>query len=190
MEAGDLASHLHAQFRIQVRERLVEQEHIRLAHQSASQRDALLLPAREMPGLAVEQTAEAKQLRRLPDAGVDVGPRHAAELQPERHVLEHAHVRIQRVVLEHHGDVPVLRGDVVDDALADAHFAGRNRLEPGDHAEGRALATPGGADEHDKLSVRHREIHAVHGDSGPAPLLVYFPNPDECHLGHEHRSLA
>ena len=52
---------------------------------------------------------------------VDLVLRHLLQLEPERHVVEHGHVRIQRVVLEHHGDVALLRRHVVDDAVADAH---------------------------------------------------------------------
>ena len=41
------------------------------------------------------------------------------QLQRERHVLVHRHVRVERVVLEHHRDVAILGRDVVDHALAD-----------------------------------------------------------------------
>ena len=62
------------------------------------------------------------------------------QLQPERHVVEHAHVRIQRVVLEHHGDVAVARRHVVHHVAADPDLALGNLLEPRDHAQRRGLA--------------------------------------------------
>jgi hypothetical protein len=37
----------------------------------------------------------------------------------EGQVLLDGHVRVERVVLEHHGEVPVLRRQVVDHAVAD-----------------------------------------------------------------------
>ena len=46
-------------------------------------------------------------------------------LQAVGHVVVDAHVRIERVVLEHHGDVAVGRLDLVDDALADRDLARR-----------------------------------------------------------------
>jgi hypothetical protein len=52
------------------------------------------------------------------DALMDLLLGHLPQLQPERHVLVHRHVRVQGVVLKHHRDVAVLRRDVVDDALA------------------------------------------------------------------------
>ena len=54
---------------------------------------------------------------------VDLGLRRAAQLQREAHVGGHRHVRIERVVLEHHGDVALFGRDVVDDAVADADLA-------------------------------------------------------------------
>jgi hypothetical protein len=46
----DLDPHLDAQLGVEVRERLVEQEHLRLAHDGAPDGDALALAARERPG--------------------------------------------------------------------------------------------------------------------------------------------
>jgi hypothetical protein len=48
-----------------------------------------------------------------------------AELQAEGHVVVQAHVRIQRVALEHHRDAALRGRHVVDDAAADAQFARR-----------------------------------------------------------------
>jgi len=45
LQLDDLRSHLHAQRRIEVGERLVHQEHLRLAHDGAAEGDALALPA-------------------------------------------------------------------------------------------------------------------------------------------------
>ena len=59
-----LDAHLHAQLRVEVRQRLVEQEHRRLAHDRAAHRDALALAAGERARLAVEERAELEDLRR------------------------------------------------------------------------------------------------------------------------------
>ena len=40
-------------------------------------------------------------------------------LEAERHVVEHAHVRVERVVLEHHGDVAIHGGEIIDDMSVD-----------------------------------------------------------------------
>ena len=62
---------------------------------------------------------------RLLDPLLDVGLGDLAQLQPERDVVADRHVRIERVALEDHRDVAILRRDVVDDAVADPE--GRRR---------------------------------------------------------------
>ena len=157
----DLEAHLHAELRVEVRQRLVEQEHLRLADDRAAHRDALALAARELAGLALEQRTELEDAGRALHAGLDVGLRHAADLEPVGHVVVHAHVRVERVVLEHHRDVPVLGLERVDDRVADGDLAGGDRLEPRDHAQQRRLAAARGADDDDELAVGDLRVDAV-----------------------------
>ncbi len=84
-----------------------------------------------------------------------------ASSQAERHVVAHRHVRIQRVVLEHHRDVALFRQHVVDDASADRDLAGADLLEPGDHPQQRRLAAAGRADQHRELAVGDVDVDAV-----------------------------
>ena len=58
MQFGDLDPHLHAQLRVEVGQRLVEQEDLRVAHDGAADRHALALAARKLPGLALEERLE------------------------------------------------------------------------------------------------------------------------------------
>ena len=51
----ELDPHLHAQLGVEVAERLVEQEHLGIAHDGAAQRHALALAAGELARLAVQQ---------------------------------------------------------------------------------------------------------------------------------------
>ena len=51
-----------------------------------------------------------------------VGAR-AAQLEREAHIVGDGHVRIERVVLEHHRNVALFRLDIVDDAIADRNRA-------------------------------------------------------------------
>ena len=84
----------------------------------APERDALLLAARELARPAVEQRLDAGSWRRCARRPRS-RPRRPPVAQAERQVVVHAHVLIERVVLEHHGDVAVFRLQVVDDAVAD-----------------------------------------------------------------------
>ena len=64
LEPRDLGPHLHAQLRVEVRERLVHQERPRLAHDRPAHRDPLALPARERARPLAEHVPEAE--RRAP----------------------------------------------------------------------------------------------------------------------------
>ena len=90
------------------------------------------------------------------------GFRELPQPQAERHVLEHRHMRVERVVLEHHRDVPVLRRHVVDQLIADIDLARGGFFEPGDHPQGRALAAARGSDQHDELAVGDVEVDPLH----------------------------
>ena len=109
MQLLDLEAHLHAELRVEVGQRLVEQEHGGLADDRAAHRDALALAAGQLPRRAREQRLELEDVRGALDALGDVALGKAADAQPVRHVVEHAHVRVERVVLEHHRDVAILR---------------------------------------------------------------------------------
>ena len=66
--------------------------------------------------------------------------RHAGDVEPVGNVGENAHVREERVALEHHADVALGRRQPGDVAPGDDDAAARRRLEPGDHPERRRLA--------------------------------------------------
>ena len=114
-----LGAHLDPQLGVEVRERLVHEEDLRLADDRPSERDALALTARELLRLALQQASQAESLSGFLDAAVDLGLGPLAQLQTEGHVVVDRHVRIERVALEDHGDVAVFRRDVVDAAIAD-----------------------------------------------------------------------
>ena len=149
----DLAARLHAQLGVEVGERLVHQEHLRVAHERAAERDALLLAAGELARLAVQQRLELDRRRRAAHPRVDLVLRRLAPPQREREVVVDRHLRVQRVVLEDHRDVALARGDAVDHALADADLALGDRLEPGEHPQRGRLAGARRPDQHEELAV-------------------------------------
>ena len=58
MQFLDLGAHLHPQLGVEVRQRLVEQEHLRIAHDRAAHGDALALAARELARIAFQQCGQ------------------------------------------------------------------------------------------------------------------------------------
>ena len=163
LQLRDLGAHLHPELRVEVRQRLVHEERLRLAHDRAAHRDPLALAARERLRLAVQVLGQPEDLGGVVHPSGDLVLAHLPELQGERHVVVHGHVRVQGVVLEDHRDVAVLRRQVVHDPVPDAHRAARDLLEPGHHAQRRGLPAPGRPDEHHELAVGDVEVQARDG---------------------------
>jgi len=174
-------AHADPELRIEVRERLVHEERLRLAHDRAPHRDPLALATRQLGGLALEEIREPEELRDLVHPRADLGFRHAPHLQSVAEVLAHAHVRIERVALEDHRDVSVPRRQVGNVAPADLDLPCRDLLEAGDRAEQRRLSAPGWADERDELAVRNVERDVVDRHDVPREDLGDVP---KCDLGH------
>ena len=77
-------------------------------------------PPESWRGLRSSSSLEAERLRAALDAALDLGLRHLAQLEAEGDVVVDRHVRVERVVLEHHRDVALAAASsVVDDAVAD-----------------------------------------------------------------------
>ena len=189
MQRRQLAAHLAAEGGVQVRERLVEQEDARLAHDRATDRDALPLASRELARASVEQCRETERFRGDGNALDHLGIRAFPEAKRERHVLPDGHVRIERIALEDHRDVTVRGRHVVDHAPSDGERAAGDRLESGDHSQRRALAASGRADQHHELPGPDGEIDAMHGDDSSVIFLAYAVQLDRrgclrrcCHL--------
>jgi hypothetical protein len=104
-----------------------------------------------------------------------------AQFQAEGQILSHGHVRIQRVTLEHHRDVAILGGHVVDRASVDGERAVADRLQPRDHPQQRGLAAAGRPDQHQQFAVGHLETGAGHGN---VPVRVNLAKPIERHCRH------
>ena len=98
-------------------------------------------------------------------------------LHPESQVFRHCHVREEGIVLEDHGQVPVLRHDAVHRLAADAYDAPRGSLETGQHAQCRRLATPRRADHDEELTVFDLEVEVV--DGGRSLPLKSFVTPSK-----------
>src|SRR5688572_8269829 len=107
LETADLDPHLRAKSGVEVRQRLVEQKHLRLAYHGTPHRHALPLSAGKLLGLAIEQRLEPKDSARPCNAAIDLLPPDVLEPAPEREILSNRHVRIQPVVLEYDRDIAV-----------------------------------------------------------------------------------
>ena len=144
--------------RVEVGQRLVEQEQLGLLDQRAADRDALALAARQLRRACGRAAARSRAPARHRRSGAR-SRRSAtrALLQPERHVLAHAHVRVERVMLEHHRDAALARRQAVDAAAFEPDLAGVGGLEPGDDPQQGRLARSRRAEEGDELARFERQ---------------------------------
>ena len=92
--------------------------------------------------------------------GFALRPGHFAHLQRESNVPGHAHVRIERITLEHHRDVAVAAGQESDIAIGHMDAARAWRFQPGDHVQQRALAATRGADQDQELTGLDLDVYA------------------------------
>ena len=141
VQLRDFQAHLHAQRRVEIGERLVEQEDFRVADDRAPDGDALPLAARQLPRASCQQVFDLQRRRHFPDAPIDLLATKAHETEAEADVLGGRHVGEERVGLEDHGDFTLRGRDARDVAVIDADQTGGNILEARDHAQHGRLAT-------------------------------------------------
>ncbi len=153
MQRLDFASHADAQLGIEVRQRFVEQEDLRIAHDGAAHGDALALAARERRRLAGEILGQVQDrsggLHPLLDQLL-VGAPYA---QRKRHVFRDRHMRVQGITLENHGDVACLGRQVGHVAPVDGNPPGVRGLQPRQQAEQGGFPAAGRPDQGQKLAI-------------------------------------
>ena len=161
-QLDELGTHLVTQLGVQVGQRLVHQEDLRITHDGAADGDALTLAARKRLGLTVEVLGDAQDLGSGANLAVDLVLGDLLELKRKRHVLVHRHIGVQSIALEHHGNVAVLGCHVVDALAVDEHVARSDVLQASNHAHRRGLTAARRANENDKLLVMHGEVKVLH----------------------------
>src|SRR5690606_9429115 len=124
-------------------------------------RDALALAAGKLLGLSLQQRLEPEDARGIGDLLVDLLLVDAGQVQREGHVLAYRHVRIQRIGLEHHGQVALGRADLSDVTAVQLDMATADFLQAGDQAQQGGLAATGGADENHEFAVADLKVDAL-----------------------------
>jgi hypothetical protein len=151
----------------------------------AGERHALLLAAGQLPRVPGAERAETDQVQHALDARAQLGRRHRAPAKAEGDVLEHGHVREERVRLEDQPEVAAMDGHPRD-VLARQHDLPAVGLdEAGDHPEERALAAARGAEKREELAGGGVERHVVDRDHRAERLAE--PAHGERRRGAAHR---
>ncbi|EBA06968.1 hypothetical protein SSE37_00815 [Sagittula stellata E-37] len=170
-----------AQCRVKVRERLVKQIDLRVAHDGASDRHPLPLTPRQRLGQAVEIIAKLQDLCGAVDPLVDLCLGHLGDLQREGHVVAHRHVRIKRVGLEHHRDAALRGRHIVDHHSVDFKVTAGDPFQPCDHAQKGGLAAARGTDKDDQFSGLDLKVDILKDGDGTAIGLLHIR---QCQIGH------
>src|SRR4029079_927943 len=181
MQADQLNPHLDAQLCIEIGERFVHQEGAGMADDGSAHGNALPLPAGKLARLAVEERFDAQHGGDVAYAPFDLGLAFMLHAQRKGDVVAHIHVRVERIVLKHHGDIAVLRLQMIDRLAVDANFSRGNLFETGDHAERRRFAATRGADEDHELAVLDPQIEIIDSDGPVAEMLGDFVELDYRH---------
>ena len=161
METADLDPHLDTKLGVEVRQGLVEEEHLRPPHDGPPDGDALTLAAGERRRFPLQVLVELQDMAGFRDLGLDLGGRVAVHLEAEAHVFLDGHVGIERVGLEHHRNAALGGVEPRDVTGADVDLSFGRLLEPGDHAQERGLAAARGAHEDAEFAVLDLKIHPV-----------------------------
>src|SRR5258708_5424226 len=170
---------------------LVEQQQARLEDHRARQRHPLLLAARQLRRRSALQGLQSAELERVVDLLVHRVARDVPRAQGVGDVVEHRHVRPDRVALEDNADVALLgRHEQIafggaDQAIAQPDLTVIWLLEPGDHAQrGRfaASARPKQDEQLARLRLETDPIDSAH--AAPVELLNDFADD---YRGHRRR---
>jgi hypothetical protein len=108
-------------------------------------------PPESCPGPPLEEMPDAHARRRFLHRRGDLRRRRADHLQRERDVVEHRHVRIERVALEHHRDVAVARREQRRVGAVEVHEPVGRGLEARNDAQRRRLARTGRPEQREEL---------------------------------------
>src|SRR5688572_12418183 len=92
-----------------MRERFIQQENFRLAHQGSAKRGALAFTAGKFAWMTAEQGSNAEHICGGLNARVNFFVWKFSQFQSKGEVLEHRHVRIKRIALKDHREVALLR---------------------------------------------------------------------------------
>ena len=181
LQRAELVAHLGAQAGIEVAERLVEQQHRRARTPARGRSPRAAAGRPRAPAPAGRRGVHVDQAQRRHDALLDLGLGDVPHAQGIGDVVEHRHVRPDRVGLEHHAELAQVgrheqAGRRIAHHAAADHDPSRCRAAPGPppSASVVVLPQPDGPEQGDELAVLDRQIDAVdrlHLGEVPADLV-------------------
>ena len=161
LQLPELPPQRQAEMLVERGEGLVHQQQHGLRRQRPRQGHALPLAAREGRRQPVGERLQLDQRQQFLGAGIGHRGLLAPRERTEADVLAHRQVGEQRVMLEDHADVALLRRQRLHLLPAHRERAGIESLQPGDRAQQRRLSAARGAQQRDHLAARQRQVDAA-----------------------------
>src|SRR5690348_13688773 len=160
LQATQVFQHFRARFAVQIGQRFVQQQGLRLAQQRAADRDAPDLAAGKLAGSAFQERGQFQQVHHVVERMLRGCMRHAVT-----EVVANTQVREQPRVLKHHAQI-AMRGWQVDVRVAIEQRTVVDRdapptwvQQPRDREQGGSLAAAGRAEQRQRARRRlQREI--------------------------------
>ena len=189
LDALQFKAHAVTQLRIEVGERLIEQKQFRLHDKCARQRQALLLATRQAGGFTLGILIKRHGGEDAHDLFTNfiLGELGLAHFQREGSIGEDRHMRPDRVRLEHHAEIALVRRDEdfllsrEHQAAIDRNLAAHGTLEARNRAQRRRLAAARGAKQGEEFSSRNLEGHILRGfDRRTLLAWVFSIEPLHC----------
>ncbi len=152
-----------AQLLVERAERFVEQQQFGALGQRARQGDALPLAARQLVRAALAVLLQFHEIEQFRHPVADFGAGQVVALQAIGDVLLHAHMREQRIGLEHHIDGAVVGRNVRHVLAVDFNGARGRAFETRQHAQQGRFARARSAEQAEELALVDVERHVGHG---------------------------
>ncbi len=148
---------------------LVRQQHRRLGGERPGDRQALALPARELPGVGLRLVREAHEVEQFERPFAPGGARRPPEPQRQGHIGRRVAVRQEVEVLEDHRGLGPRGSQLTSAQLGqlDAVDLDRARVGPGEEVDGaqeRRLAGAGASEDAEDLAGGDVEVDRVQRD--------------------------
>ena len=161
LNALQLDLHVLAQLEVERAERLVEQQHTRLAHQRTRDGDTLLLTAGKTGHIAVFKAAQTNQLEHFCGFALDVCAVQLFDVQTECNILRNIQVREQRIALEHGVDLTLVGRNIVQALAVEEYIAGIRLLKAADDAQCGRFAAAGRTEQGHELAALDGQRNAA-----------------------------
>ena len=169
LKPGEFGPKVCAKLFIETRERLVEQQHTRLANDGSSKSGALLFSSGELVGVPPRELLDANECQGLLRSPASFAGRSLSRSKDEVETLPNGQVRPQGQVLEHEPDTSLMRRHKGATRCRDRSSVQRDLprfryFQPGDDPEQCRLAAAARAKNDDCPSGRHGKGDVVQRD--------------------------